>query len=190
MNATKTTLCMLLSAAIGSAATATAIWEMGKREDGRWRPARPEICHLFDKIEYHKVNSPLVHLPGIYTEIPEEPQEITADDKRIYAEQEISDLAAKCGNETNYRFSYIEGVSIAFTTLDAQRRYMQAMSNIVTDSPLIVEKKQKVADSIKQAGAYKTLPDGIPVIDYPGATRLVNIAAEQYAQIKMSQTGE
>jgi len=179
MNATKTTLCMLLAAAIGSAATATTIWEMQRRDLRYSGASRYEpIC---SRIESIRSDMPRTPLPAFPHPLPDAPARIGPDDGAVRIEEELTDDAIKSVGDVYYKRDVIEGVRVAFTTNAARDLYYKALSNIVADGPLVAEKGRYVMDSLQESGVYGTLGDGTPVIDYRGAVRLIRYAMERNA---------
>lgn len=189
MNATKTTLCMLLSAAIGSAATATALWEMQRKEEGRAPPGRQEVRYLIEKIEEERIENPIPPRHGLPYGFPAGYGKIDKYDTLMNRSHELHDAMVKCASDAEHLILNVEGVEIAFTTSFAQDRYFKAIDNMIADGPAGSEKRQYLVDSIKQAQPYKTLSNGIPAIDYSGATRLARIAYDHHNR-KHGQTGE
>lgn len=189
MNATKTTLCMLLSAAIGSAATTTAIWEMNQKEEGRWHPARPEVNYLIQKIEEERAENPIAPRHGIPYGLTGGNGRIDEYDTKTCRSHELHDAMVKCASDAEHLILNVSGVDIAFTTPSAQRRYFKAVENMIADGDPGTEHKRYLEDSIPLAKPYKTLSNGIPAIDYAGATRLAKIAYDNHNKMR-GQRGE
>lgn len=161
MNPTKTSLCMLLAAALGSAATATTLWELQKRDPlyqlTRSKDAREAISTQ--------------GLPRDYT-VPSEPLRVTIADRLFNGKEEIYDAAIKARGEAHYIREFVNKEPVAYTTYAAQQLYHKALSRLI---PAIPDVKAVVNKTFDLFGEER-LTDGTPVIDYRRAHQAMDYA--------------
>ena len=161
MKHTKTTLCMLLAASIGSAATATALWELDKR-DPLYRLTRGA--------------GSIISLPNracpSYT-IPSTPIPIKKEELCVSYKEQVYDAAIKARGTEYYIRETIDGQPIAYTTDAAQRLYHMAISHVTTvdsnNAPTPFKNIRTILENTFSPNFGKgieTLSDGTPLIDY------------------------
>lgn len=157
---------MLLAAAIGSAATATCLWELEKHDPLHRLTKGAGAARIFSTTA----------IPPYH--IPDQPIEIGVSDLLSSYKEQVYDAAIKTRGKAFYIREAINGQSIAYTTDTAQSLYHKAISRVTTvdsnNQPTLEKDILAILDQTctgdfggqPKTLTDKTLTDGTPVIDY------------------------
>lgn len=169
MKPAKTTMCMLLAAALGSAATATTLWELEKRDP------------LYQLTKGANARALLPNRACRPYTIPPQPIDVKPWETSLNYKEQIYDAAITARGQAFYLKERIDGQPIAYTTQAAQSLYHKAISRINTLDANGEPTPRKDITTILHHSMdesfgtrFQVLPDGTPVIDYNRALAILD----------------
>ncbi len=177
MNATKTSMCMLLAAAIGSAATATTLWDMQRRDP----------LYQLTRSPHARESHDLYPTPEQY-QVPKQPLPISVMDRMVNYYEEVNDAAITARGESFYIREIVEGQQIAYTTPKSQLNYHKALSALASVKKEGVSLQAVIDNTLGDKNS--TLSDGTPIVDYQTSLNLIERAIEYCPSAYQFKVGE